>query len=129
VRLADGNPVNTLLHQIRQDGENRSVFFCNVDRINGYRGAEVRLRGSWSVTELNTQTGQSMSIASRVDEAWTTFRHDFPGCGSLLISLSPGHSAAGRAYELPAPGEAQLLADPLPITLSEPNVLLLDQAE
>lgn len=129
VRLADGSPTATLLHQIRRDGENRSVFFCNVDRLNGHAGTEIRLRGDWRVTELDTQTGKSTLLAARHDEGWTSLHHDFAGCGSLLLSLAPGRSAGGRAYAPTAATEGRLLSGPLPISLSEPNVLLLDQAE
>lgn len=129
VRLASGQPASTVLHQIRQDGECRRVFLCNTDRLHALAGSEIRLRGSWGVKQLDTLSGDISNLPSNSSDGWTVFKWDFPACGSLLLTLSPRRSVADATGVKGKAAEVLLLPDPVPISLSEPNVLLLDQAE
>jgi hypothetical protein len=125
--LDDGGPARTLLHQLREDGDRRYVFVCNTDRLNGCAG-ELSIAGSWEPTRLDPIDGSSSAVRAQVDGAWTQMEWSFPAAGTLLLDLLPGSPRASgprRSSMRTAAGE---LADPVPITLSEPNVLLLDQA-
>ena len=33
---ADGTPVGAILHQLREDGKERFIFFCHTNRISGH---------------------------------------------------------------------------------------------
>ena len=124
----DGAPVDSLLHQLRLDGDRRHLFLTNTDRGAGRR-TRIKCRGEWAITQLDTFTGASQAISSQQADGWTTFEWHFDGAASLLVTLSPGKS---EAQPLPPPltfTEISRLPSPVPITLSEPNVLLLDQAQ
>jgi hypothetical protein len=124
-----------LLYQMRQDGNERFVFICNTDRTFPVKG-EVQLKGIWKITNLDTFTGKqtNLLVKSRTMDGWTTFPHKFEGCASLLLRLSP-FAPPLAPYLLPQPLHSQestisttsLALDH--ISLSEPNVLLLDYAQ
>jgi hypothetical protein len=130
VRHADGSPANSILHQVRADGKNRHLFLVNTDRESPRNNALIRIRGKWDVTVLDTFTGDSQPSPALVEGNQTLIRWTFAPHGHLLITLTP------HAKQTPlAPAatktwvDAGQLYDPVPVTLFEPNVLLLDQAE
>jgi hypothetical protein len=116
-----------LLYQLRQDGDCRYLFLCNTSRDKAALGARVTVRGQWRVTELDTLTGAERPVAAIVG-ADTTFTNDFHGAGSLLVRLD---IPAIKVTAEPAAQwkEISQIAGPVPVTLDEPNVLVLDQAE
>jgi hypothetical protein len=144
--LPDGRPADVLLHHARADGDRRYVFLCNTDKHTPRPGIRIALDGSWKVTLLDTLTGAVGRLPARAENGRTWIEWDFPAHGSLLVELSPwndaesliplnGAFAAERLSSLPmivtamhGSDSAAVLADPVPITLAEPNVLLLDQA-
>lgn len=117
------------LHQIRRDGARRHLFLCNLDRRNVRPETRVSLRGDWSLKALDTLTGKTFPLAAAYESGWTWIEWEAPAHGSLLIELSPGRRTTGRELKEPRLAEVARLADPRAVTLSEPNVLLLDQAE
>lgn len=127
-RLSNARLADSLLYQMRQDGDTRYLFLCNTDRVLPRNGVSVKVRGEWAATHWNTLTGECEALAAEYDNGWTVIRWDFPGCGSLLLQLEPGTRTAGKAYAPPALQEIARLDDPASVSLSEPNVLLLDQA-
>ncbi len=104
------------------------LFLCNTDRVLPRDGVSVKVRGDWAVTHWNTLTGECEALAAEYDNGWTRIRWDFPGCGSLLLQMKPGKQSTGKAYAPSALQEVVRLDDPASVSLSEPNVLLLDQA-
>ncbi len=121
----------TLLYQLREDGDTRHLFLCNTDIMHACRHT-VRLRGHWSVTERDTFTGKTRSLPVVITDDWTVFEHTFEAHGHLLVSLtvaSPSAGAAVRQRKASVATESARLAGPVRVTLSEPNALLLDQAE
>lgn len=126
----DGSPADSILHQIRIDGQQRYVFFCNTDRERARHNVSIRLRGRWSVTMLDTLTGTTKPLPASVEGNRTIIPWSFPAHGHLLVALKPGRSGSGKMPNDSGKKwtEAGRLSDPVPITLSEPNVLLLDQA-
>jgi len=134
VRLADGEMADALLHQVRDDGNRRHIFLCNTDRDCPRDDTRIALGGRWDVTRLDTFDGSVHVLPTRHDGDRTVLRWSFPAHGDLLLSLAP----AGTRRDSIAGGDDEaadavwltqsLLADPVPVTLSEPNVLLLDRA-
>jgi len=134
VRLADGEMADALLHQVRDDGDRRHIFLCNTDRDCPRDDTRIALGGRWDVTRLDTFDGSVHVLPTRHDGDRTVLRWSFPAHGDLLLSLAP----VGTRRDSIAGGDDEaadavwvtqsLLADPVPVTLSEPNVLLLDRA-
>ena len=149
LRLREGGRTDKIISQLRDDGADRIVFLCNTARREGF-DTQVRLRGDWSVTLLDTLTGKITPMSSHRERGHTVFKWTFAGAGSALFKLTPGNQQGGevitnnmwrdslaigwnwmamRVIETPEWADCGFLKDPVPITLSEPNVLLLDQAE
>ena len=137
VRLADGEMSDALLHQVRDDGDHRRIFLCNTDRARPRADTRIALGGRWDITRLDTFDGSVHVLPTRHEGDRTVLRWSFPAHGDLLLSLRPVGRAGAREGQSPSrPGPAtppgwstrSLLADPVPVTLSEPNVLLLDRA-
>ncbi|MDX2226238.1 MAG: glycosyl hydrolase [Verrucomicrobiae bacterium] len=132
----DGHLADGFAAQIRQDGKNRYVFVCNTARGLGCDGHPygndfvLRFRGCWEVEEMNTLTGKIRSLPSVRREGWTELPWHFAPIESLLLRLKPAKPLV-RAVPPAGPvswSEVARVADPVRVTLSEPNVLLLDRA-
>jgi hypothetical protein len=124
----DGTREDALLVSLRDDDGTANLFAVNTDRAKP-RSGQLRVRGAWDVTRFDTLTGYESPLASTVIDGWTQFAFDLPAHGHLLARLTP---AMNRIATITAPAkwvERTRLADPVPVTLSEPNVLLLDLAE
>lgn len=119
---------NNLLYQLRDDGSERHLFLCHLDRKNAARGLTVRVRGTWRVFGRDTLTGGVSELPAVTVGRETHFPTDLEAHGHLLVTLRPGRS---RVAPRPRAAWKQVgeLADPVRVTLSEPNVLLLNQAE
>ncbi len=126
-----------LLYQMRQDGANRHLFICDTRRAQGIDGirshswgeTNLRLRGEWAVMFRDAFSGKSEPWAADYADGWTLVRANIPAAGGLLLTLSPGRQTAGTRADLRSWIETSRLDDPVAVSLSEPNVLLLDQAE
>jgi hypothetical protein len=125
-----GSLTEKLLHQMRQDDKDRFVFICNTDR-NSEVDTTVGLKGQWKVEKLDTFTGVGNFISSYTNNDWTFFPYRFEGCGSLLLRLSPS-SSSPISYQRPTFSSQALKSSTdialSSITLSEPNILMLDYA-
>jgi hypothetical protein len=130
INLLDGTLCNSIIHQIRKDETFKNLFFCNIER-NESRRVTIQIAGTWSVTRIDTHTGLQESIAVSSDGQWTKFNWLFPGYGSLLIRLThdPISSSNVPICSEPKLEQESKLDGPVKYTLSEPNVLLLDQAQ
>ncbi len=126
-----GSESDTLLYQMREDSLERFVFICNTERKRPV-STTVFLKGAWDVIVLDAFTGSEWGLETTQKECWTTFPYRFEGTASLLIRLLPCHSIAkacrpqeplSETFEKRVTG---LALDE--VTLSEPNVLLLDYA-
>lgn len=128
VQLAGGEQADPILHQVRDDGDNRYVFLCNTDRLQPREGAQVMLRGDWRVTRLDTLTGRQTLLASRREGDNTVVPWDFSAHGSLLLMLESGWRAGGARAMSRRWTDLSRLEAPVSVSLHEPNVLPLDQA-
>jgi len=126
VRVAPGA---SILYQLRQDGARRYLFVCNTDRDQGLGTVKVAVKGDWDMTHLDTMTGTMTRVASQRAGDWTELEWEMPAEGSLLLALDPGWKPGGFVPAKTQWKEIARLDGSVPVTLSEPNVLLLDQAE
>lgn len=123
------NDPQAFLYQLRDDGEQRFLFICNTDRQTARWGAKVRITGHYQLTEMDTLTGEERPLAATYTKTHTELAWPCAACGSLLLRMKPGKRAGGKTLQRVKTERVGLLADPVPVTLSEPNCLLLDQAE
>ncbi len=128
IRDGQGQTVPELLYQLRSDSEQKHLFICNRNRIKGHPKVIVSIPGKWKAIRHDTRTGNSEAIASIQSEFDCKLHLDLPAHGHQLLSLIPGHCSA--KYD-PVKGFDTIgqLKGPVPISLSEPNALLLNQPE
>lgn len=128
VRLENGRPADTLLYQLRLDNEQRFVFFCNTDRERGREHTTIALQGEWAASVLETFSGDILPLPTRLQDGQTMLDWSFTPHGSLLLMLEPGWQPRDASPEVVSWSEESTCQDPVAISLSEPNVLLLDMA-
>ncbi|RDW73286.1 hypothetical protein BP6252_07193 [Coleophoma cylindrospora] len=128
----DGISMDNVLYQMREEGKQRYVFVCNRDRNNAVQTV-VQIKGAWDVENMDTFTGEETPISSKAEAGWTSFPYRFEGCASLLLRLSPRRHSSNQQLarsnicsQDPVKTCASLQLDS--VTLSEPNVLMLDYA-
>lgn len=149
IRRMDGQQEDRVLHQIRKDGDTLWVFLCNGKNptcpdVDDYGTLRFTFKGTFKLTCYDTLSGSILDIPcvyrngnTLLDREW--FMHE-----SLLLRLThvdpdlsnseieytpvntpyPSHNLANHSYVLP-----DLKFDSVPITMEEPNMLLLDMAE
>ncbi len=131
VRLVDarGAQAAGVLHQMREEDGERYLFLCNTERERRLPSMELQVRGQWRPLLLDTMSGTTAPIPATVVNDWTRIPCMLEAHGSLLLALEPGQPAAALPLATAA-GEKEVdrLQDPVPVTLSEPNVLVLDYA-
>ena len=152
IRTPQGERSDNLIYQMRDDGADRWLFVCHVRppvSLDDPPAEQylISIPGGWKVTCFDTMTGEISSQSAAFDGdktclEWNCFCHD-----SLLLRLSAvdiaspdgGGKEESAPHDLsfavgcaPAPSHTALLGGgeaALPITLSEPNALLIDRAE
>jgi hypothetical protein len=143
VGLVDRNGVQVhgCLHQLRREDEGRTLFVCNTDRDKGKGDVDgltqtltvaamtLTVRGQWQVDLLDTASGEVTALAAQYRDGTTLLPCIFEAHGHLLLSLTPGRRETGASLVPPVRQEIARVSGPVPVTLSEPNVLLLDHAE
>ena len=82
--------------------------------------------GEWKVTLLDTETGEISPMPAKYEGGNTLVKWISGACSSLLLELEEGRGEFGEVSEESFSGET-VLAGEAEISLSEPNVLLLDK--
>lgn len=125
---------NSLFYQMRQDEDGRLLFICNTDRESVTINSRVAIQGEWKVEMMNTQNGEIVPLAVDYKGGKTLLEYTFFPHGHLLLRLKPGRCMEGArsAWVTEAYSENDIvsrLPSRMPVTLSEPNALVLDQAQ
>ncbi|KAK8869493.1 hypothetical protein IAR55_000058 [Kwoniella newhampshirensis] len=115
---------------MREDGEERFVFICNIDRKESCP-VTITLRGEWAVQVLDTLKGTSWEAATEQAGGRTRFKYWFDGCESIVLRLSPGKSSTSAKDQTILRKHYKQVEDVKlrSVTLSEPNALLLDYCD
>ncbi|MGI5884729.1 MAG: hypothetical protein ACOX83_07190 [Candidatus Spyradocola sp.] len=134
VRDDRGARTNHLLHQVRAEGETRYVFLCNGRKpqnpdVCPRQELVVRIQGEWKVDLLDTATGEIAPLAVSYVDGKTVLSRALYAYDSLLLRLNPGRREEGKIQAPEEDFAYTTIRKPVPVTLSEPNVLLLDTAE
>ena len=142
VRLENGMKPSNLLYQMRSEGEDRWLFICHA----GQKGRDfadqmaenialtekitVKIKGTWNPIIHNALNGKINPLPAQIIGDETIIEHEFSVDDSLLVCLRHGIPAVN--HNLTTKSEKSKsgieLMDPVRVTLSEPNVLLLDIA-
>ena len=146
VTIEDGVRSNNLFYNMRNDGENRWLFICHVNHgekaYTQWKGeyvdadfknsCKIQIRGQWKPVVYDTINGEIYDAAAEITENDTVLNVTMYSQDSLLLLLKP--FAIGDTVKNPVKCSEKKektvidLADPIPFTLSEPNVMLLDMA-
>jgi len=134
IRRQDGRREDRLLHQLRQDGKDLWLFLCNgknptcadVDDAGRLR---FTLKGEFALKLYDTLTGEIRPLAATYRGGNTVLERDWFIHESMLLRLTPGRGETGEEAPVLAPQTADLFFGKVPVTLEEPNMLLLDMAE
>lgn len=125
---AAGRRNRDLLYQLRGDGAERHLFVCHRNRTSQATGLTLQVKGRWRAYARDTLSGKVREIFATYADGTTQLPVEFAAHGHWLLTLRPGSSRA-KPVKPPRWQDISELADPALVTLSEPNVLLLDQAE
>lgn len=148
VFLPDGNRASHLIYNLRNDGNDkwlfiattRSQFSPDVDipnqkiKFNVGKKFEAEtlvfsINGEYEVTVHDTLTGDIAPLAVSYKDGKTVFRRKWYMHDSILLKLNPGKSCTYKEDTKEHYEELPRIFRKVPITLDEPNVLLLDMAE
>jgi hypothetical protein len=155
IRDSSGADAKNFIYQLREDGAARWLFISqagtarlpDIPRGDDYR---LRIRGEWDIIKYDTLNGGISSLKAEVSGGWTSLTVRLWDHDSLLLKLVKPGQAAAEPVPAAGPGvntftyvdefvdgiaskegypEAVRFTGPVPVTLDEPNVLLLDYAE
>ncbi|MBE6569150.1 MAG: hypothetical protein E7658_02895 [Ruminococcaceae bacterium] len=132
----NGAYTDDVLYQMRQDGENRWLYFCRGKdaankNLSVSRPVDVKIKGKWTATLYDTMTGETRPQNVRITADATSFKVEQYEMDSFLFLLTPSSAET----ELPAASKTEVRMTPLttaslvPYSRNDPNVLLLDMAE
>ncbi|MDR1531532.1 MAG: hypothetical protein LBS62_05005 [Clostridiales bacterium] len=134
IRDEAGNLTNGLIYQLREEEACRWLFIAQADapylqELTAPKELRVRLAGLYGVTLYNTLTGEISSLEYQHKDGKTLVNLSACIHDSFLLRMDKNTEPA---RERPKDAEWEACeADVVrvPVTLSEPNVLLLDIAE
>jgi hypothetical protein len=158
IRSSDGSLSKDLFYQLREESDCRWLFIAQADNpsnpdIPQGDVKKIKIRGNYRITVYDTLTGEIRHLHSEIFGGWSSFDYLMYEHDSLLLRLDEidaGDSTALTGYKnidptVPAENiivsstitnsakscsqNPQIFLAPVPITLHEPNVLLLDMAE
>ncbi len=148
-----GVHTSNIVHQLRDDGDDKWLFFCYGEDqtkrpgyVQGQSKEKIRvtLNGRYDVTEYNTITGDIYTPQYKIENGKTIIEYVMFSEDSFLLKLTP--ALEDKAVDGNAPLRAMPLdfassadnalnkpfvktEDYVKYTLDEPNVILLDMAE
>jgi hypothetical protein len=137
IRGEDGAKTDNLLCQMRTDGDKYWLFVCHAEKPENPDVAEIeRIRvsveGQWNPVIYDTLTGDIYNCEAEIENGKTIIPYKFWQYDSLLLLLEPGAPKVRPGTKLNIEDGTDMdsfdLKAPVPVTLSEPNVLLLDMA-
>lgn len=135
IRKADGSRSDGLMYQMRDDEDRKWLFICHGKKLDNpdiaiEENIKISIKGSWLPVIYDTMTGEIKPCAASMNNGKTCIEHKFYQHDSLLLCLEPGESKLRKGLqEHKCHSTGIRIEDPVPVTLSEPNVLLLDMAE
>ncbi len=141
IRNGLGVRTNNIIHQLRKDGEDKWLFLAHVNKMSNQdiparEELTISIKGSWKTIIYDAVTGTIKKCKGEHKHGntilyQTMFEHD-----SLLVKLEKVDLAEEKMEETAREAFTQREGDirisipsEVSVTLSEPNVYLLDLAE
>ena len=132
---ARGAAMGGLLYQLREQDGVRYLFLTRTDRYGNVETSRVMLKGSWQLEYLDTSNGSITPLQADVANGWTTVETEIYPHGHLLLRLKPSDMSNGQPIPrfpinqgvIESSIVARVKGDCIPVTLDEPNVLVLDE--
>ena len=134
-----GMHTDHLLHQYRQDGNGRWLFLAHGTLMPdkdqpAEEAVRLKIRGYWKITWYDSWTGEIRPLKGGHQAGNTVLDVRMYAHDSLLLYLEPSEADGGPAelldlHPVSENGVELYVPDAVPVTLEEPNVLLLDRAE
>ena len=125
---SQGVQVGDLVHQLRLDSDDRWLFVCTISRDHAPGQCRFEVAGTWDVTLWDTANGATRGLDSTCADGWTAFSHELAAAGHVLVQLSPRREVVANVPQLRHEPCHAFTDRRWPITLSEPNILVLDRA-
>ncbi|MBQ2704184.1 MAG: hypothetical protein IJF58_01395 [Clostridia bacterium] len=133
IRRPDGIRTDNLIHQLRQDGEDKWLFIAHS------RSAEckdkvvpepirITVKGEYGALIYDTQTGAIKPASSTAEKGYTHIDATLYSYDSLLLKLTT-EKVLSEAEAVNTEGEKLSVSALVEYELDEPNALLLDKAE
>lgn len=131
IRNEIGERSDNLFYQLRIDGDKRWLFISHVNKMSNpdipkVEKITIRVKGNWIPTLYETMTGEIKTVSAKKHNYETWIEVEFYGHDSLLYSLEKGiPMQLNKDYDK-IEAKDIILKQPLDITLSEPNAMVLD---
>lgn len=134
IRKEDGSRTDSILHQFREDGEQRWLFVCNGKNpdcpdVDPAPKLRFILKGEYAPELYDTMSGGISPIPVEYENGCTILERRWYMHDSMLLRLTPGRCGISGAAEKDAGEVPDILLRRVDVTLEEPNMLLLDLAE
>lgn len=137
--FAYGIPSTNIIHQLRQDGDDRWLYITTArppiyDRRTGFvkaRGTPILtigIRGNYYAECLNAENGDINSLETKTDGGFTYIKIPFYDEDSAILHFTKTPSKYPKLLERSF-GKAVTVASSAQYTLSEGNAFILDMAE
>jgi hypothetical protein len=136
IRDISGKRCNNLLYQMREDNEKRWLFICHGTKMDNpdiasIENINIKIKGKWKLEIYDTMTGEIHNCEYLIKDGNTYMNHEFYAHDSLLLSLESAEVESSSYISKLEDKiiETKFFQEAVEVTLSEPNVLLLDMAE
>ena len=137
IRSSDGTVTDNLFYQLRRDEDHLWLFIAQADKpenpdIPVGDLKRILIKGEFTVTLYDTMTGETKVLNSEIKRGHTVLYYPVYEHDSILLRLDKDPSGeSGHQADMVQihKSEPVVFLQPVPVTLHEPNVLLLDMAE
>lgn len=137
IRNSQGLMAENLIYQMRKEGDSAIFFLAHVNKmqtpdIPKKEEITIRIQGNYRVICYDPLQGTKEELPCKWEKGSTVIVSEMFDHDSLLLSLEPASSCE---YQNPVSKaisrreEKLSVPDQVPVKFSEPNVLVLDQAE
>lgn len=138
IRNSVGLQSDNLIYQMRKEGANRMFFLSHVNQMANRdlpmnEEYTITFKGTYQVTCYEPLDGTKKELAVTYKDGKTILKRSMYDHDSLLLYMTPiSNVIEGNLNREEKDGIVEKKVDipyVVPVTLSEPNVLVLDQAE
>jgi hypothetical protein len=128
-----GSRTNDMLYQLRQDNDCKWLFICQgkdpvTPDVDPEKAVRISLNGYYRLEEYDTMSGEIRIVPAVYENGKTVFTRRWYMHDSLLLRLEEGQECGNLPVQTRLTGGKTVFGK-VPVTLDEPNVLVLDMGE